>query len=104
MANKKQLLEEVDKTLRSFDDDVILEANPFLFTRIQIERDRRRQKQPTGGRLHLSLSQVLIFCLLLINVITVVHYLDWNKDQNLHDKLVLALKEDFQIVQSQDPF
>ena len=104
MANKQRALEEVDNTLQSFDNDVILEANPFLFTRIQAERDRRRQKQPTAGRLHLSLSQVLVFCLLLINLITVVHYLDWNKDQNLHDKLVLALKEDFQIVQSQDPF
>jgi hypothetical protein len=45
-----------------------------------------------------------MFCVLLINVITVVHYLDWSRNQNLHEKLVLSLKEDFQIVQVQDPF
>ena len=104
MADKKQLLEEVDKTLQSFDNDIILKENPFLTTRIQVERDRRRQMRPKGLRLRVNLNQALMFCVLLINVITVVHYLDWSRNQNLHEKLVLSLKEDFQIVQVQDPF
>jgi len=104
MTNKKQLLEEVDKTLRSFDNDIVLEENPYLMTRIQVERDRRRGQRPRGLHLRISLNQALMICILLINVITVVHYLDWNRNQNLHEKLVLALKEDFQIVQVQDPF
>jgi hypothetical protein len=104
MKDKKQLIEEVEKTLQAFDDDVPLEGNPFLATRIQAERDRRRQLRPAGFRLHISLNQAVILCVLLINIVTVIHYLDWNRNQTLHDKLVLALIEDVQIVQSQDPF
>jgi hypothetical protein len=104
MTKKQRALEEVEKTLQSFDDDPVLEVNPFLTTRIQAEMNRRRQTRPAGFRLHVSLSQALVLCVLLINIITVVHYLSWSKNQMLHDRLVSALKEDAQIVQSQDPF
>jgi hypothetical protein len=104
MTKKQRALDEVEKTLQSFDDDPVLEANPFLTTRIQAEMNRRRQMRPAGFRLHVSLSQALVLCVLLINIITVAHYLSWSKNQMLHDRLVSALKEDAQIVQSQDPF
>jgi hypothetical protein len=104
MADKKQLQEEVEKTLQSFDNDIVLEENPFLATRIQGERGRLRQKPSKSLRLRIGLNQALMLGILLINVITVVHYLDWKRNQNLHEKLVLTLKEEFQVVQVQDPF
>jgi hypothetical protein len=42
--------------------------------------------------------------ILLINAVTLVRYVEWNKTYTLRQELVLALKADFQIVQSQDPF
>jgi hypothetical protein len=104
MVDKRKTLEEVEKTLHAFDNDTPLEANPFLVTRIQQLREKRRRTRPAGLRPHISFNQALVIGVLIINIVTVIHYLDWNKNHNLQDKLVLALKQDFQIDQSQDPF
>lgn len=104
MVDKKKALEEVEKTLQAFDNDTPLEGNPFLLTRIQQLREKRRRTLPAGFRPHISFNQALLICLLVINIVTVMHYLDWNKNHNVQNKLVLALKQDFQIDQSQDPF
>lgn len=104
MADDNRISDEVDKTLASFDHDAALEGNPFLWTRIQRVRARRLQKRTGRFFVHVSLVKVAIAFVFLINAITVVHYFDWNKEYAMRQELILALKSDFQIVQSQDPF
>jgi hypothetical protein len=104
MAKKKQILDEVEKTLQSFDNDIILEANPFLLTRIKTERENSLNKRKKGFGLRISLSQVLMILILLINIITLVYNYNRDTKQNLEKSLVLELKEDFQIDQTEYNF
>jgi hypothetical protein len=104
MAKKNQLSEEVEKTLQSFDNDIILENNPFLLTRLKAEREKRLHERKKGFALRISLNRVLMLLILLINIITLVYNYDKNTKQNLQKTLVLELKEDFQIDQTEYNF
>jgi hypothetical protein len=104
MINKNQILEEVEKTLKSFDNDILLVENPFLLTRINAERKNRLLKPKKKLFSILSFTKVLIILVFLINLITVIYYYEWNSKQVIHQKLVSELKEDFQIDQSQNNF
>ena len=104
MIKKNQILDEVEKTLQSFDNDIILEANPFLLTRIKTERENSLNKRKKGFGLRISLSQVLMMLILLINIITLVYNYNRDTKQNLEKSLVLELKEDFQIDQTEYNF
>ena len=101
---ERQIADEVEKTLRSFDNDVILEENSFLATRIKAEMNSRLLKRNEGFPVRVNLKYVIMALVLLINLITVVHYVDWNTTHNLHEKLVSELKEDFQIDQYHNGF
>ncbi len=106
MKNLKenQILGEVEKTLLSFDNDSVLEENPFLYTRIKAEKDIRNSRSKKNFALRFGFSQALVLLILLINIVTVVYYYERNAKQNMQDKLVLELRHDFQIEQSQSSF
>jgi len=104
MIKKNQILDEVEKTLQSLDNDIILEENPFLLTRIMTERENRLHKPKKGFVFRISLSQVLMLLILLINIITLVYNYNRDTKQNLQESLVLELKEDFQIDQTEYNF
>lgn len=104
MLRKEKILEEVEKTLQSFDEDIILEENPFLFTRIKTERESRASSRKKGLVFGFSLKQTLILLILLINLVTLIYNYELTRNENLREKLVLELKEDFQIDQSQSNF
>jgi len=102
--HERHITDEVDKTLQSFDNDVTLAENPFLASRIKAERTSRLLKRNEGFLLRINLKVVVMALILLMNLITVVHYVDWNSAQHLHEKLVSELEHDFQIEQSQNAF
>jgi lysylphosphatidylglycerol synthetase-like protein (DUF2156 family) len=104
MATRDRIEDEVEKTLRSFDEDTTLKENPFLLARIKLARENRLYGGTRGFAPRIHLIQILALLILLINVITMFRYFEWNKESVLQEKLILALKEDFQIVQSQEPF
>ena len=104
MVNKNRILEEVEKTLQSLDNDIPLEENPFLLTRIKTERENRLHKSKKRLTLSFSFTKALIMVILLINLITVVYFFQWNSNQVLQQNLVSQLKKDFQIDQSQNNF
>lgn len=104
MVNKDRILDEVEKTLHTFDHDPTLEPNPFLFTRIQAEKERRVLTRGAGFARRINLKYVVMAVIVLMNLITAAHYLEWNSRYNLHERLVSELKEDFQMAQSQNSF
>ncbi len=104
MISKKQLLDEVEKTLEAYDEDAILEANPFLLTRIKAVQEQRIHSKKNKASFRFSFSRILVIVLLIVNVLTVVYYFENNHQQNLEKKLVLQLKSDFQIEQTQNNF
>jgi hypothetical protein len=103
-ATEQRIAEEVDKTLRAFDHDDLLEENPFLVTRLKARVSSRSTKRHEGYFVRFNPKYVVVAFILVINLVTVVHYLDWNNTQHLHEKLVSQLQEDLQIDQSQNAF
>ena len=104
MPDKKVIMDEVAKTLASFDNDPVLKDNPFLYTRIINERENRimgRKIFQLGG---VSPYKVLLLIIILINLFTVAFNLEWNKKEDLQKKLVYELKSDFGIDQTQNNF
>ena len=104
MVKKDQILDEVEKTLHAFDNDPLLEENPFLLTRIRAAREHRLRKRSSGVVLKVNLKYVIMVVIVLINVITVAHCYEWIGKHNLQEKLISDLKEDFPIDQSQNGF
>ena len=104
MVNNNRIIEDVEKTLHSFDNDIPLEENPFLLTRIKTERENRLHESKKRLTLSISFTKVIMILILLINFITVVYYYSWNTNQIMQQKLVSQLKKDFQIDQSQNNF
>ena len=100
----QRVAEEVEKTLHAFDHDDILEENPFLVSRVKAEMNSRSVKRHEGFLLRMNVKYVVMVLILLVNLMTIVHYVEWNSTHNLHEKLISELQEDFQIDQSQSAF
>jgi|WetSurMetagenome_2_1015567.scaffolds.fasta_scaffold03284_8 hypothetical protein len=103
-ADERHIAGEVEKTLRAFDNDVALGENPFLASRIQAEMNSRVISRTEGFRLRFNLRYAIVLLVLLINLITIVHFVDWSSTNNLHEKLVTELEDDFDIDQNQSAF
>ena len=104
MANEHRILEEVEKTLHSFDNDEVLEGNPFLASRIKARMDSRAHSRNRGIPLRIALKYGVMVLILLINLITAVHYFESRSALALHEKLVSDLEQDFQIDQTHNSF
>jgi hypothetical protein len=103
-AKQDQIADEVEKTLQSFDHDIVLEANPFLASRIKAERESRLHECRRGFALRIGLNQAIMLFVLLVNLITVAYWYGWNSKHALQEQVVSALTSDFQVDQSQDLF
>ena len=103
-SREHQIAEEVEQTLRAFDQDEPLEENPFLISRLKAVMNSRLPGRHEGFPARFNPKYVVMAVILLINLITVVHYLDWNSTRRLQEELVTELQEDFQIDQSQSGF
>ena len=103
-AENRRIEEEIDRTLRAFDDDTPLQGNPHMAARIRAEMEGRRAAR--GGRMPLAagLRYVLILLIVATNVITMVYYFQRRGAESLHQQLVSDLREVFQIDQSQNSF
>ncbi len=104
MKKEYQIAEEVEKTLLSFDNDFILEENPFLLTRIEEERKKLSNGRKKGLQAILGLNQALLFAIIIINLVTMVYYFEWNAKHNTREKLVREMKADFQFEHSPSIF
>jgi len=102
MEREKEILNEVEKTLNSFDDDVMLQENPFLFTRIHAKLGSGNKSLKKTSLLHLSLNKALLVLVLLINLVTLVYYYGKSSNSNLQEKMAAQLEADFKIEQSQN--
>ena len=98
MTRKEQILQEVEKTLLSYEQDPVFEANPFLMTRIKAGIDDKPVKK--RKLLEVSTPRAVIIFLLLINLLTVVFYYRNSQKYELREKLVRELRNDYQLDQS----
>lgn len=96
MKKEDKILEEVEKTLNSFDNDIILQPNPYLLTRIKAKRAENLRKQKTRYEFKIGFRQILIFLLIIGNFLTLVYFYETSTKQNLLENLVIELRSDFQ--------
>jgi hypothetical protein len=99
-----RVADEVDKTMQAFDDDAPIASNPFLASRIRFLHSSRSRDKGRVLLIRLSLNQVLMIVVLLMNLITAAYWIDRHTEQKLQERLVSELKNDFQIDQSQNSY
>ena len=99
MKNENEILAEVEKTLQAFDNDPVLEENPFLFTRIQAAKTSLLQKRDQRFALKIRFKLIVIVAVALLNLFTAVYYFKGNTKKDLKEQLVSDLKEDMLIDQ-----
>jgi hypothetical protein len=104
MTNGDHIQEEVERTLRAFDNDVPLEPNPFLFSRIQAEPAGRVSDWARGFIWHVRFRHVVMVGILLINLFTVLHYVDWSTKLASRQALVSELERTFSLGVFADEF
>lgn len=104
MKDKKKILEEVEKTMLSYDFDEELNANPFLLTRINSQLNNRIQKKKNSLVVKLNLNTVLFMIIIIINLLTLAYNLDLNGKDNIKEKLVIQLKWELQIDETENNF
>ena len=104
MRNRDQIREEVEKTLEAFDHDLPLGPNPFLYTRIQAERSDPAAGETRALFGHIRLRHLVMLGILLVNLITVIHYADWNSELTTQKALAAELETEFSIGSSAGGF
>ncbi len=102
MVDKKRIEEEIEKTLAAYDNDVILEGNPFLMTRINEIRNKKSNIAAHKLSIKLLANLAVYFFLLLLNIATLVIYLKTDHQKHIRKQLLDDLKQEFQIEQSQN--
>jgi hypothetical protein len=102
MEREKIILNEIEKTLNSYDNDIPLQENPFLSTRIFAKLNSRNSSLKKTHILHLSINKALLVLALLINLVTFVFYYQKGSGANLQEKMIVQLEQDFKIEESQN--
>jgi len=102
MTREEHILEETEKTLRAFDHLPKLEANPFLFTRLQAALAKEEACRDDGVVQRLHLRRVALGIVIILNLVTVLHLLDGSSTPLTKEDLVSALRQEYHV--SQSPF
>jgi hypothetical protein len=102
-SGEQRIEDEVERTLRAFDDDAVLDQNPFLLSRIKAVRESRRSHSSVFG-VHVGLYQALMLLVVLVNLLTAVYWYESKTRSVMHEKIVSALRNDFQIDEPTDSF
>jgi len=101
MKTKSKILEEVEKTLNSFDHIPKLEENPFFFSRLKARIENNSITQVKEKAMGYVLKPVALVMILLINIITAVYFFKINTvAQNTQSSLVNVLSKDYQLDQT----
>ena len=97
----KQILEEVDKTLKAFDDLPKLEVNPFLFTRLQAKLKSEAVSKEKPILEKLKLKSIALAVIVILNIVTLVYYFENNKKEYTKDQLIYSLRQDYNSTQNE---
>lgn len=104
MKDKNKIMEEVEKTLRSYDEDTVLGENPFLFTRINAAMENQAGAYKTAHSHKPAFSRLIIIMIILVNLLTLAYNYDRSSKEKQRSRLIMELKTDFQIDQSDNNF
>jgi hypothetical protein len=98
VKKEKQILEEVDKTLKSFDDFPKLEANPFMFTRIEAKLNApvKSNSMLFPGLDKITLKSLALVLIIVVNIITALYF--FNTETKA--QLIYSLSRDYNSTQS----
>ncbi len=104
MTTKKQIDDEVENIINSFDNDDELTPNPFLAEKVLHQFRNQKSSADYFSVIYSKLNYAAIVILLLINIATVVFYIASANKTSVHNKLVSALSVEYQIDSTDDSF
>ena len=97
MKREEKINNEIEKTLKQFENSEVLDPNPYLYTRIQQTIiDRKKPKNYFGTFLKPALFSILF----VFNIITMFWYMNSTEDYLVDDSnqcLVEILSSDFNL-------
>jgi hypothetical protein len=93
---ERRILEEVDKTLHALDAVPGLDANPFLFTRIQARLSSDGHAAATHRIESARLKQIALTAIVLLNLLTAVHFFGARKSANEKVLLINSLRTEYE--------
>ncbi len=100
MEREKRVLEEVDKTLRVFDELPTLDANPFLFTRLQARLAAENIPEGLNWSSYPKLKPVGLVLIVILNIVTALHFFGGQGQDSSRERLVHSLSRDYESTQS----
>jgi hypothetical protein len=90
---EKRIQEEIEKTLRAFDDELLPGINPFLMTRIEAQLASPDRSAPAPGMLwRRYLRPVALAIIVLLNILTAAHVMTARKVIEEKADLVTSLR------------
>jgi hypothetical protein len=101
MKNEKQILEEVDKTLSALDNMPKLEANPFLYTRIQTKMAETAAVKNNLFLVRFKVKYVVLVIIIILNVLTIVNFFEKNHGDYSKDQLIYSLRQEYNSSQNE---
>ncbi len=101
MTKTERILEEVERTLGSWDEEAPLTPDPHLATRVQALHRERAASGWRAYRPFLQLRYAAILGLVLLNMFT-IWYIESSPSTNTPEDLVSVLRADLQIEPSQE--
>lgn len=99
--DKNRIVDQVESVISSYDDDSELQGNPFVLTRITEARNKRKYGNGKRFSAKLGFNFILTIVVLILNITTVLVYLETNTEKRLEKELLKNLKADFQMEETQ---
>lgn len=100
MNNENLINAEVEKTLNAFDELQDIDANPFLFTRIEASLASQPANPKTSLIQSLRLKPIGLALIILLNIITAIHFLSSSAGDNSKNALIYSLNREYNSTQS----
>ncbi|MCX6138092.1 MAG: hypothetical protein NTV54_11420 [Ignavibacteriales bacterium] len=100
MKEEERILEEVEKTLCALDDLPTIEANPFLFTRIQARLASEDVSRKTSLAGFIELKPIALAVIIVLNIITAVYFFNSRSSEYSKDQLIHSLSAEYNSTQN----
>jgi len=97
----KKIFEKIDKTLNAFERLPKLEANQFLFTRIESALDLEEQSEKRSIFGPFNLRYVGLAIILILNIIAGIYFFNSHKRHSSKDQLIESLSKDYNLSQNE---
>lgn len=98
---ENRIADEVEKTLQAYDHDPVLEANPFLLTRIRSDMAQTARAQPWASATAVRTGVIFMAFIIVLNLVTLSHSLTVRFEKTVQQQLIQQLQTELHFDQAE---